>query len=124
MAGRPKIKINEDVLNAMLEYGATCMDCAGKFSCSEDTIVNWLKKHKKMNFSEYSNKMMYKVRMKLREKMFNSAMSGNTAIMIFLAKNLLGMSDDGNKNVENNQPITINYNIGKKPDDNIPKNLT
>jgi len=93
MAGRPSIPIDFDVLEAMMQYGATCLDCAGRFMCSEDTIQRAVKEHYEMNYAALSDKLMHKVRIKLRQKMFDSAMSGNTAIMIFLAKNWLAMKD-------------------------------
>ena len=91
--GRPPIEINQEVLEAMMQYGATCLDCAGRFMCTTDTIVNYIKANYDMNFSELSDKMMHGVRLKLRERMFRAAMDGNTAMMIWLSKQWLGMKD-------------------------------
>jgi hypothetical protein len=50
---------------------------------------------------------MHKVRMKLRQKMFDSAMAGNTAMMIWLSKQWLGMKDKMDSEVSVKDKIEI-----------------
>jgi hypothetical protein len=105
--GRPKVAIDYDVLETMLQYGATCTDCAGRFLCSNDTIERGIKSRYHMTFAELSDKLMHKVRLKLRQKMFESAMNGNTAIMIWLSKQWLGMKEEGLLNINSNGSIVL-----------------
>ena len=87
--------INPEVLEAMMQYGATAMECAGRFKCHDDTIRNYVKTHYDMTYSELSEKLMHTVKMKLRQKLYDSAMDGNTAIMIWLSKQWLAMKEQG-----------------------------
>jgi hypothetical protein len=95
MARRPEIEINLDVMETMMQYGATCKDIAGRFMCSPDTIIRRVKEEYGTTFAELSDKLMFTVRMKLREKMYDSAMAGNTAMLIWLSKQWLGMKEQG-----------------------------
>ena len=93
--GRPStVKIDAHLLETIMSYGATCLDCANEFDCSEDTIVRFIKSKWGMNYAEFSKKRQGKVRIKLRQKMLQLALEkGNTALLIWCSKNMLGWSD-------------------------------
>lgn len=114
--GRKKIKIDDNVLETMLQYGATCLDCSDRFNCSEDTIVRYIKRKHGLNFAEYSNKRMATVRLKLREKQIQTALSGNITMLIFLGKNMLGQSDQVNINQTSNV-VQLKYALQGTPDE-------
>lgn len=116
MAGRPRIKIDKNVLDVMLQYGATCLDCADKFNCSEDTIANYIKRKYKMNFSEYSHKRQATVRMKLREKQIQMALNGNVTLLIWLGKQKLGQVEETTLNQTSNI-VQLKYSIQGTPDE-------
>ena len=108
--GRKPIEIDQGRLEGMVTYGATCLDCANEFDCSEDTIVNFVKKTYGMNFSEFSNKKQGTIRMKLRHKQIQMALEGNPVMAIFLGKQYLGQSDK----VETKQEIDAIVSEGPK----------
>lgn len=93
MAGRPHSKLNWDVLNAILQYGATLPDCSEMLGVSEDTIQRAVKKEHRLTFSEYRNKKMGRVRIKLLQKQIEVAMSGSVPLLIWLGKQYLGQLD-------------------------------
>lgn len=114
MSGRKPLPIDEGILETMVMYGATCLDCADKFNCSEDTIVRYIKKNYGMNFAEFSDKKKSAVRMKLREKQIQMALKGNVALLIFLGKNILGQSDKQDITQTSNV-VELKYNLKESP---------
>jgi hypothetical protein len=72
-------------------YKLACLGCTQKeiatwFAVAEETI--------KYNFHEYIARGKEDMKIRLRQAMFKNAISGNAALQIFLAKNMLGMSDN------------------------------
>jgi hypothetical protein len=93
-AGRPIYKsIDPGKLEGMVMYGATCLECANEFDCSEDTIVRFVKKHYRMNYAEFSYKKQGSIRLRLRQKQIKMALDGNVPMLIWLGKQMLGQSD-------------------------------
>jgi hypothetical protein len=65
--------------------------------CSDKEIALWFDvayETLRYNFSDIIAKGRQEMKTALRNAMFKNAMSGNAALQIFLAKNLLGMSDN------------------------------
>lgn len=81
------------MIDGVLQFGATLIDCSELCQVAEDTIQRHIKKRFGVTFSEYRNKKMGKMRMKLLQKQYECAMNGNTALLIFLGKQYLGQSD-------------------------------
>lgn len=92
-AGRPKIEIDWDVVDVMLEYGATCVDIAKRFTISEDTVQRKVAEKHKMLFSEYKDSKFSGTLQKLRQKQLSEALAGNTALLIWAGKQFLGQSE-------------------------------
>jgi hypothetical protein len=68
--------------------GCTDGEIAGFFGVKEDTL--------RYNFAEELEKGREFVKIRLRKAMFhNATVNYNAAVQIFLAKNMLGMSDTG-----------------------------
>jgi hypothetical protein len=59
------------------------------------------------NFSDIIAKGRQEMKTALRNAMFKNALSGNAALQIFLAKNILGMSDNPT-NTEDHKPLPWN----------------
>ena len=65
--------------------------------CTDKEIALWFDvpyETLRYNFSDIMAKGRQEMKTSLRNAMFKNAMSGNAALQIFLAKNLLGMSDN------------------------------
>lgn len=74
----------EDVYK-LAALGHSDREIATWFSIEESTL--------RYNFSEIMAKGRQEMKTSLRQAMFKNALSGNAALQIFLAKNMLGMSD-------------------------------
>jgi len=98
--GRPKIEINEDQLEKLSSILCTMEEMASFFSCSVDTLER--------NFADTIKKGKDKGRMSLRRLQFEKAQSGNTTMLIWLGKQLLGQRDKIETS-ENNDPLPWSY---------------
>jgi AraC-like DNA-binding protein len=91
--GRPKKELDWKVLDSILQFGATLIDCAEMCEMSDDSIQRRIKDEYGCTFTEYRNRKMSRMRVKLLQKQYESAMAGNTALLIWLGKQHLGQSD-------------------------------
>lgn len=90
-----RIVTPEDVYK-LAAIGCSDKEIATWFSVKEDTL--------RYNFAAIMAKGRQEMKTALRNAMFKNALSGNAALQIFLAKNLLGMSDQG-MNSDDKQPL-------------------
>lgn len=106
-----KVELNYDQLDALLQFKITKSFCADYMGVSEDAIDRRLKEDHGMNFSEYHALKMQRTAVKLQQKAIESALKGNTTLMIFCLKNLCGWSDK-----QESTSINENINISFKSD--------
>jgi AraC-like DNA-binding protein len=98
--GRPKIEINEDQLEKLASILCTMEEMASFFGCSVDTLER--------NFADTIKKGKDKGRMSLRRLQFEKAQTGNTTMLIWLGKQMLGQKDKIETS-ENNDPLPWSY---------------
>lgn len=108
--GRPEKEIKWDVLDGILQFGATLIDCSEILGHAEDTIQRRIKKDFKMTFSEYRHRKMARMRMKLLQKQYDVAINGNVTMLIWLGKQHLGQSDKTEIH-ESSQSFNLNYKL-------------
>jgi hypothetical protein len=85
-AGRPKKEIDTGVLEKLAELHCNYKEMSYVMEVSVDTL--------KRNYADIIDKGYAQGKIKLRRAMFRNAVENDHAVMqIFLAKNLLGMSD-------------------------------
>lgn len=75
--------------------------------CNDKEIATWFDieySTLRYNFSDIIEKGREDLKQTLRHAMIKNALSGNAAVQIFLAKNLLGMSDNGIE-TDDNKPL-------------------
>jgi len=94
--GRTKRVVVPDNVYNLAVIGCNDREIARWFDMNEDTLRN--------NFSDIMAKGREDLKHSLRRAMIKNALGGNAALQIFLAKNLLGMSDIPTNN-EGNQPL-------------------
>ena len=120
--GRPQIEIDKDVFENLCRIQCTKLEIASWFGCNDETISNWCKKTyvdedgKPMNFLESYKRFAEHGKISLRRQMVKSANSGNVTMQIFLAKNMLGMSDKTSVDVESSSGIQIYFPDNGRPD--------
>lgn len=85
MARPKKYNIKGEDVEKLAGFGCTNTEIASFFGCSSDLIEK--------SYSEYVTKGKEKGKIRLRQLMFRSAESGNVAMLIWLSKQYLGMSE-------------------------------
>lgn len=91
--GRTKrVVVPKDVYN-LAAIGCNDREIARWFDMDEQTLRN--------NFSDIMQKGREDLKHSLRRAMIKNALNGNAALQIFLAKNMLGMSDNPADSEEN-----------------------
>lgn len=88
VVGRNKIVVPPMEVEDLASIGCTDRDIANWFGIDENTL--------RYNFSDYLIKGREDLKISLRRAMLkNACVNNNAAVQIFLAKNMLGMSDSG-----------------------------
>lgn len=83
--GRDRTVVPPDKVEELASLGCTDRDIANFYGIKEDTL--------RYNFADNLIKGREELKITLRRSMLRTAHSGNAAVLIFLAKNILGMSD-------------------------------
>lgn len=95
---KKRVVTPEDVYK-LAALGCNDREIATWFDCDENTL--------RYNFSDIIAKGRQDLKTNLRQAMLKNAMSGNAALQIFLAKNLLGMSDSPSQS-DDKKPLPWN----------------
>jgi hypothetical protein len=95
---RKRVVVPKDVYELAV-IGCNDREIARWFDLDENTL--------RYNFSDIMEKGREDLKHTLRRAMIKNALSGNAALQIFLAKNMLGMSDNPN-NSDSNRPLPWN----------------
>ena len=90
---RPLIPIDWEMVNGMCEIQCTGEEIAGVLGIHYDTLANACKREKDCTFSEYFGQKRSEGKKSLRRKQFDTAMSGNPTMLVWLGKNWLGQTD-------------------------------
>ena len=90
--GRPKFVIDWDIFDNLCFIQCTLKEITQVLRCSEDTIERRVKQEKGMSFADYYQQKKGLGKLHLRRLMMRQA-EKNPAIVIFMAKNHLGMRD-------------------------------
>jgi len=98
--GRDKKVIDPEDVEKLAALGCKDIEIANYFGIQYDTLRN--------NFSERLIKGREELKITLRRAMLNNACKNNSAaVQIFLAKNILGMSDNGQES-DDKKPLPWN----------------
>jgi hypothetical protein len=88
VVGRNKVVVPPEEVEDLAALGCTDRDIANWFGVDENTL--------RYSFSDYLLKGRENLKISLRRAMLkNACVNLNAAVQIFLAKNMLGMSDNG-----------------------------
>jgi len=88
IVGRNQVVVPPEEVEDLASLGCTNRDIANWFGINEDTLV--------YSFKPYLIKGRENLKISLRRAMLkNACVNLNAAVQIFLAKNMLGMSDNG-----------------------------
>lgn len=115
--GRKKIDINYNVMNALLQRGATKVACAAILEVSEDTIEKRIREDFDLTFDEYKDSKFEKTKAKLVEKAVDKALKGDNTMLIWVMKNLCGWRDKQPDEVD----VIINNNTNNLSDEDLDR---
>lgn len=96
--GRPKKEIDKQQFESLCSMLCTKEEICGFFKCDEKTLSRWVGEtypkngRKNATFSDVYKKLSANGKISLRRNMFRMS-ENNASMAIFLAKNILGMSD-------------------------------
>lgn len=79
---RPQLEINEDTVEKLAAINCSMKEIGDVVGCSVDTLGR--------RFAEAIEKGRSQGKMSLKRKMWDTAMSGNVVMMIWLSKQMLG----------------------------------
>lgn len=99
-------------LDQYLELGAGLLDCTEFLQCSDDKIQKDIRKKFDLTFTQYRQKKLSKMRVKLLQKQFEVAMGGNVSMLIWLGKQVLGQTDKLEQTTETTQVQRLVINMG------------
>lgn len=113
--GRPYAKIDWEKLNMALTLGATMDIVCGFMDLSHDTIERHIRREHGCTFSEYRDRKMSTIRLKLIQKAQGLAFGGNVTMLIFCLKNLCGWSDKVEHGFDKDKrAILLKYSLDEK----------
>ena len=100
--GRPIYEIDYKTLDSLCGIMCTKEEIASLLEIDEDTLHNALKRDGHDGFSVYYKKKSANGKMSLRRKQYQAAIDGNTTMLVWLGKQVLGQSDKTENRNENN----------------------
>jgi len=98
--GRPKFELDTNILEKLASILCTMEEMASFFGCSVDTLER--------NFADTIKKGREQGKISLRRLQFEKAQSGNTTMLIWLGKQILGQKEKIETS-ENNDPLPWSY---------------
>ena len=98
--GRPKKELDTNMIEKLASIFCTNEEISTIVGCHSDTLAD--------NFSEYLKKGRDKGKMSLRRMQWEKAQTGNTTMLIWLGKQMLGQKDKIETS-ENNEPLPWSY---------------
>lgn len=111
-AGRKRKELSSELIDKHIIIGTELEDIAYYFDVSEDTIERRIWEWHGMKFADYAKKIrnveLIDDKITVREKLMAGVRAGNTAMIIFMAKNLLGMTDKPDVKISGDK-ITIEF---------------
>lgn len=123
--GRPRA-FTDELWNELLEYlrwNLSLMQCMGLLEVTQDTIENEVQRRTGMGFSDFrEQKAEIGIRLTLFRKIMDGAYSGNTPLLIFAAKNILGWKDSQDVRQAERPPDVIKITYQDELDGSTPDN--
>lgn len=91
--GRPRLELNWDEIQKLCAIQATQEEIANWCKCSVDTLVRASQREHGVTFAEFYKKHADTGKISLRRAQFQAALKGNTALLIWLGKQMLGQRE-------------------------------
>lgn len=127
--GRPKSVFNWREMAYLCSIGCSLDEIAGFFQVSKDVVKNRVKEEYNITFNEYYEMNSQGIKVALRRAQITEALSGDTQMLKFLGKNILGQKEkidfDGEVKVNSWVDLVTNLEGGTDADEsNNGKTIT
>ena len=106
-AGRPKAQVDWKIVGKYLQAQCSATGIAGLLGISTATLYRACKRDNKINFETFSEQKKSEGKELLRAKQFQTAMTGNVPMCIWLGKQYLEQKDKTDLTT-NNKDIAVN----------------
>lgn len=117
--GRPKSVFNEKELKYLCSIHCTFDEIAGFFQMNKDVLSRKIKQEYGITFTEFYEKNSQGAKVSLRRRQIQAAMDGDTKMLIFLGKNMLGQKEklDFEGEVKVNSWVDLMNNLDESDED-------
>ena len=113
--GRPRKELPWEQIDELCKIQCTIAEIASVLGISVDTLQRRCKEETGNTFAVYLKEKSLTGNASLRRAQFKAALRGNTGLLIWLGKNMLGQKDNIIHAVENDQAIKLAYETRAKP---------
>ena len=118
--GRPRKEIDKKTFEGLCRIQSTLNEMCAVFDCDNKTLENWCKREYGMGFSEVFSIKRLMGNVSLRRKLYKKAVEDeDSRMLMFLAKNWLGMSDKQNVKLENPIEINSSYDLSSLTEEEL-----
>ena len=110
--GRPHKEIDRKAFEGLCRIQCTLNEMCDFLECDNKTLENWCKREYGMKFSEVFIRKRSTGHISLRRTLYRKGVEeGDSRILIFLAKNWLGMSDKQKVELDSPLQVTSGYDL-------------
>ena len=118
--GRPRKEINMRTFENLCRIQCTLNEMCAVFECDNKTLESWCKREYGKNFSEIFSAKRLVGNVSLRRKLYKKAVEAeDSRMLIFLAKNWLGMSDKQDVSLAGPIQIKSNYDLSNLSEEEL-----
>ena len=117
---RPKVDINWERVNELLEADCEGTEIAAHLGIVPETLYRRCELDHNISFSKYLQEKKAKGNSLLKEKQFEKAISGDSGMLVWLGKNRLGQADkkDLSHTIKDELPFNIKLEYRNRKKDN------
>lgn len=105
--GRPLIDINEKQFESLCGLQCTEQEICDYFGVSPKTLISWCKRTYGESFSKVFAQKRGTGKISLRRAQMQSALGGNTTMLIWLGRNYLGQSEKDKTESQAVEPVKV-----------------
>lgn len=118
--GRPRKEINMRTFENLCRIQCTLNEMCAVFECDNKTLESWCKREYGKSFSEIFSAKRLVGNVSLRRKLYKKAVEDeDSRMLIFLAKNWLGMSDKQDVSLAGPIQIKTSYDLGNLSEEEL-----
>lgn len=113
--GRPPVELDKEQFEKLCSINCTMQEIADWFFVDIDTMTAWCKRTYNQHFSEVYRQKKSRGKISLRRSLWQGALEDkNVVLKLFLAKNHLGMSDNGMEDDSEENELDLNFTKREK----------